>query len=53
VGSKDVEILHAHPQLKLEDIHAALAYAAEVVRQGLLLPITIQAESQMQIKVVE
>ena len=40
-GMKDVEILHAYPQLKLEDIHAALAYAAEVMRQELLLPVTL------------
>jgi uncharacterized protein (DUF433 family) len=40
-GMTDVEILEAYPQLKLEDIHAALAYAAEVMRQELLLPVTL------------
>jgi uncharacterized protein (DUF433 family) len=40
-GMTDVEILEAYPQLKLEDIHASLAYAAEVMRQELLLPVTL------------
>jgi uncharacterized protein (DUF433 family) len=39
-GMKDVEILKAYPQLKLEDIHAALASADEVMRQELLLSVT-------------
>jgi uncharacterized protein (DUF433 family) len=33
------EILEAYPQLKRESIQAALAYAAEVVRQDVLLPL--------------
>jgi uncharacterized protein (DUF433 family) len=33
------EILDAYPQLKRESIQAALAYAAEVVRQDVLLPL--------------
>lgn len=33
------EILDAYPQLKRESIQAALAYAAEVVRQEVILPL--------------
>ena len=33
------EIQEAYPQLTKEDILAALAYAAEVVRQDILLPL--------------
>jgi uncharacterized protein (DUF433 family) len=33
------EILDAYPQLKQESIQAALAYAAEVVRQDVILPL--------------
>lgn len=33
------EILDAYPQLKKESIQAALAYAAEVVRQDVILPL--------------
>jgi uncharacterized protein (DUF433 family) len=33
------EILDAYPQLKRESIQAALAYAAEVVRQDVILPL--------------
>ena len=33
------EILDAYPQLKRESIQAALAYAAEVVRQDVFLPL--------------
>lgn len=33
------EVLEAYPQLTKEDIQAALAYAAEVVRQDILLPL--------------
>lgn len=33
------EILDAYPQLRRESIQAALAYAAEVVRQDIILPL--------------
>lgn len=33
------EIMDAYPQLNRESIQAALAYAAEVVRQDVLLPL--------------
>lgn len=33
------EIMDAYPQLKRESIQAALAYAAEVVRQDIILPL--------------
>ena len=32
------EIQEAYPQLTMEDIQAALAYAAEVIRQDILVP---------------
>jgi uncharacterized protein (DUF433 family) len=38
------EIQEAYPQLSLEDIRAALAYAAEVVRQDILAPLGVQNE---------
>ncbi len=33
------EIREAYPQLMMEDIQAALAYAADVVRQDILAPL--------------
>lgn len=33
------EIMDAYPQLKRESIQAALAYAAEIVRQDVWLPL--------------
>ena len=33
------EIQEAYPQLTMEDIQAALAYAAEVIRQDILVPL--------------
>ena len=33
------EILDAYPQLKRESIQAALAYAADIVRQDVFLPL--------------
>ena len=33
------EILDAYPQLKKESIQAALAYAADIVRRDVLLPL--------------
>ena len=35
-GMEQVEVLNAYPQLTVEDIRAALDYAAEVIRQDLL-----------------
>ena len=37
-GMSPTEIQEAYPQLALADIQAALAYAAEVMRQEILLP---------------
>lgn len=39
-GMSPAEIQEAYPQLTLADIQAALAYAAEVMRQEILLPFT-------------
>jgi predicted nuclease of predicted toxin-antitoxin system len=33
------EIQEAYPQLTVEDIQAALAYAAEVIHQDILVPL--------------
>jgi uncharacterized protein (DUF433 family) len=38
-GMTAEEILAAYPQLSLVDIQAALAYAADVMRQEVLLPL--------------
>ncbi len=40
-GMTSVEIQEAYPQLKLEDIQAALAYAAEIMRQEVLAPFVV------------
>jgi uncharacterized protein (DUF433 family) len=37
-GMTAKEVLEAYPQLSATDIQAALAYAADVMRQELLLP---------------
>ena len=37
-GMTQEEIRKAYPQLTAEDIQAALAYAAEVIRQDILAP---------------
>ena len=39
-GMTIAEILDAYPQLTPDDIRAALAYAADVMHQELLLPLT-------------
>ena len=44
-GSKESEILTAYPQLKVEDIRAALAYAAEMTREH-VIPIPLEAEGR-------
>ena len=38
-GLANEEILRQYPQLGLEDIRAALEYAAEVLRHDLILPL--------------
>jgi uncharacterized protein (DUF433 family) len=45
-GVPEEEILSAYPQLKLEDIRAALAYAAEIARER-VIPIPIETISIM------
>jgi uncharacterized protein (DUF433 family) len=37
-GMNAEEILEAYPQLRATDIQAALAYAADVMRQDVLMP---------------
>ena len=37
-GLSHSEVLVAYPQLTQEDIHAALAYAAEVLRREVIIP---------------
>lgn len=37
-GMSFSEVLAAYPQLTQEDIHAALAYAAEVLRHEVIIP---------------
>ncbi len=39
-GMSTAQIQENYPQLGTEDIYAALAYAAEVVRQDVLLPLS-------------
>lgn len=39
-GMTPDEVIAAYPQLAPEDIAAALAYAAEVIREELLLPLS-------------
>jgi uncharacterized protein (DUF433 family) len=39
-GMADAEVLTAYPDLELEDIHGALRYAAEAVRER-GLPLTV------------
>lgn len=41
-GATEVEILDAYPQLKPEDIRAALAYAADMTRERVIpLPVDV------------
>jgi uncharacterized protein (DUF433 family) len=40
-GMTAAEILAAYPQLTLLDVQAALAYAADVVRQDILAPLPV------------
>jgi uncharacterized protein (DUF433 family) len=40
-GTSEKEILEAYPQLKPEDIRAAIAYAAETTRER-VLPIPVE-----------
>jgi uncharacterized protein (DUF433 family) len=41
-GVPEAELLEAYPQLKSDDIRAALAYAAEMVRER-IIPIPMEA----------
>lgn len=41
-GVTEGELLEAYPQLKLEDIRAALAYAAEMTRER-IIPIPLES----------
>ena len=41
-GVSEAELLEAYPQLKLEDIRAALSYAAEMTRER-FVPIPIES----------
>lgn len=50
-GISEIEILAAYPQLKLEDMRAALAYAAEMTREH-VIPIPVEA-SGMKFKLDE
>ena len=38
-GMTAADIIHAYPQLTIEDVQAALAYAAEAVRHDVLAPL--------------
>jgi uncharacterized protein (DUF433 family) len=40
-GMTSKEIREAYPQLTLDDIHAALAYAAEVLQHDILAPVPV------------
>jgi uncharacterized protein (DUF433 family) len=42
-GMTSAEVQAAYPQLKIEHIQAALAYAAQVVRQEILAPLPVAA----------
>ena len=41
-GTTAEEILQAYPQLTIEDVRAALAYASEIMEQDILLPLRSQ-----------
>jgi uncharacterized protein (DUF433 family) len=43
-GETYEQILEAHPRIKREDIHAALAFAARTLRFDILYPISEKAE---------
>jgi uncharacterized protein (DUF433 family) len=44
-GVPETELLEAYPQLKPEDIRAALAFAAEMTRER-IIPIPVEAGNQ-------
>jgi uncharacterized protein (DUF433 family) len=44
-GVPEAELLEAYPQLKLEDIRAALSYAAEMTRER-IIPIPVDMASE-------
>ena len=39
-GMSVADLIESYPQLREEDIAAALAYAAEVLRQEIIMPLT-------------
>lgn len=41
VGNSIAEVLHSHPHLSIDKIHAALAFAAESIRGDEIYPIAI------------
>ena len=41
-GESETDILNAYPQLKLDDIRAAIAYAAEIARER-IVPVPLPA----------
>ncbi len=41
-GASEAELVAAHPQLKPEDIRAALAFAAEMTRER-IIPVPVEA----------
>ena len=43
-GVPEAELLAAYPQLEIEDIRAALAFAAEMTRER-IIPISVEAGS--------
>lgn len=43
-GASEAEILQAYPHLQLEDVRAALSYAAEMTRER-IIPIPVEAGS--------
>jgi uncharacterized protein (DUF433 family) len=40
-GASEADLLEAYPQLKVEDIRATLAYAAEMIRER-IIPIPVE-----------
>jgi uncharacterized protein (DUF433 family) len=43
-GISEAELLAAYPQLRPEDLRAALAYAAEILRER-IIPVPVEAGS--------
>ena len=51
-GTPEAEILEAYPQLTVEDIRAALAYAAEMARER-VIPIPVEPLPRVKFKLDE